>query len=229
MSSSVEMRQWLDIRHTQAHEVGHGQRPRARDVPQRVAPGVAVLSGVRQFPNTHAIQHDPHDAIESTLRSSRRASHTQTPIYNVQPPVSHRPGKDPPNRQAQAGFGCLLPFPPQGRSLEESPLASFRRALWATVPCEIRQSSLKQGAVAKTTQDGASCLLGRLLHPDFSSLNQDVIGLGEQALRSCQEMTESAAALIEDNRKLMNLNRKIKRDFTMEKRRRNSAGPNRKR
>src|ERR1700723_498133 len=51
--------QRFDVRKSQADEIGETERTRASDVAERVASHVAVVTGVREFPDSYAIQNDP--------------------------------------------------------------------------------------------------------------------------------------------------------------------------
>ncbi len=54
----------LDIREAEAHEIRQLQRARARDVAQRVAAHVAVIGGIGQLADAHAIEHDPDHPVK---------------------------------------------------------------------------------------------------------------------------------------------------------------------
>ena len=56
--------QRFDIREAQPHQIRNLQRPRPRNMPQRVSPHVAVFRRIGQFPNPHAVQHDPDDPLK---------------------------------------------------------------------------------------------------------------------------------------------------------------------
>ena len=56
------MRERRDIGKAEPHQVGQRERPKLRDVPERVAPDIAIFGGVGQFANAHAIEHDPNDS-----------------------------------------------------------------------------------------------------------------------------------------------------------------------
>jgi len=58
------MRQRFYVRQPQPHQIRQMQWTRPRDVSQGVAAHVAVLSGIRQFPDAHRIQDNPNNPLE---------------------------------------------------------------------------------------------------------------------------------------------------------------------
>jgi hypothetical protein len=58
------MRERRDIRQAQAHKIIEMQRPRFRDVSERASSHVAVIGGIGQRADPHAVEHDPNNAIE---------------------------------------------------------------------------------------------------------------------------------------------------------------------
>ena len=57
------MFQRSDICQAQFHESRNFDWARFRDMAQSVAPNIAVVGGVRQLADTHAVEHDPNDSV----------------------------------------------------------------------------------------------------------------------------------------------------------------------
>jgi hypothetical protein len=51
----IEMRERLDIREPEPHQIRQLQWPRARNVPKRVATYIAIIRSIRQFADAQAI------------------------------------------------------------------------------------------------------------------------------------------------------------------------------
>ena len=60
-------------------EIRDSERPRLRDVPQRIPADVAILIGVRQRADADAIQHHPHNSRKRQLRLFRRRHSERKP------------------------------------------------------------------------------------------------------------------------------------------------------
>jgi hypothetical protein len=56
-----------------------------------------------------------------------------------------------------------------------------------------------------------------------SKLESEIIGLGENALLSCEEMVATVGGMIKDNDRLMRLNRGIREHLALDRKRRKRA------
>ncbi len=68
MRGRIEMRERLDIGEAEANEIRKSQWTRAGDVAERVTADVAVIGSVRKLADADAIEDDPDDAREYSLR-----------------------------------------------------------------------------------------------------------------------------------------------------------------
>src|SRR6266851_1528061 len=58
------MFQRCDVRQSEPHQVRDFQRPRFRDVPERVSADVIIVRRIREFADSHAVQHNPENSLE---------------------------------------------------------------------------------------------------------------------------------------------------------------------
>ncbi len=68
MRGRIEMRERLDIGEAEANEIRKSQWTRAGDVAERVTANVTVIGSVRKLADADAIEDDPDDAREYSLR-----------------------------------------------------------------------------------------------------------------------------------------------------------------
>ncbi len=119
------MRQRLDIREPQLNEVGNGKRPGPRNVPQRIPARIAVLIGVGQGADAHAIEYHPHD--------SRKGPHKR--ISTPQPVVILSGVPPHPSGIASSQF-------PTGCGVEESLFDFFPNQFPPSMPdCFLKRTS----------------------------------------------------------------------------------------
>src|SRR6185437_15296802 len=69
-----KMLERFDACEAEANEIRNLQRPRARNVAERVASHVAVVGSIRQLADSDAIEHDPNDALKSRFVFRQRDS-----------------------------------------------------------------------------------------------------------------------------------------------------------
>src|SRR5882762_6817720 len=92
-----QMRQRRNVCQSQRHQIRQSQWPRFRNVPQRVSPHIPILRRIRQFANSHAVQHNPdyppksrHDFTPQPLSAQLSATLAQLPPTSVFLRISNR-------------------------------------------------------------------------------------------------------------------------------------------
>src|SRR5260370_15970567 len=196
-SSRRLMFQRCDVRQSEPHQIRDFQRPRFRDVSERVSADVIIICRIRELADSHAVQHDPENSLELPHIPAPQALFSGTLPHPV---LRHRCAAIPipcsgrssdrffmtpaSNWHSQVIPASWLLYRFTNRSLNYFPFACVvtesggvpwpRTAIPGEVPSSFRSYSLRSApffSSAIGTQVSIPCQFSGPIGPSFSSLS----------------------------------------------------------